>query len=143
MYKKILMPVDVFEMDLSDKAVRHAAFLARADNAEITLLNVLPVNSRAMLRGFSSDIVKFEAYMTGESKKKMNELKRLFDIPPDNIHTLVRFGNVRDEIIALGAEGEFDIIVIGSKKPGVTTHLLGSNAESVLRYAKIPVLVVR
>lgn len=26
MYKKILMPVDVFEMDLSDKAVRHAEF---------------------------------------------------------------------------------------------------------------------
>lgn len=143
MYKKILMPVDVFEMDLSDKAVRHAAFLARADNAEITMLNVLPVNSRAMLRGFSSDIVKFEAYMTEEAKKKMNALKRLFDIPPETIHTAVRFGNVRDEIIAMGAEGEFDIIVIGSKKPGVTTHLLGSNAESVLRYAKIPVLVVR
>lgn len=143
MYKKILMPVDVFEMDLSDKAVRHAAFLARADNAEITLLNVLPVNSRAMLWGFPSDIVKFEAYMTEESNKKMNALKRLFDIPAENIHTLVRFGSVRDEIIALGKEGEFDIIVIGSKKPGVTTHLLGSNAESVLRYAKIPVLVVR
>ena len=29
MYKNILMPVDVFEMDLSDKAVRHAASLAR------------------------------------------------------------------------------------------------------------------
>lgn len=143
MYKKILMPVDVFEMDLSDKAVRHAAFLARADNAEITLLHVLPVNSRAMLRGFSSDIVKFEAFMTEESKKKMNELKRLFDISPAAIHTAVRFGNVRDEIIAMGSEGAFDIIVIGSKKPGVTTHLLGSNAESVLRYAKIPVLVVR
>lgn len=143
MYKKILMPVDVFEMDLSDKAVRHAAFLARADNAEITLLNVLPVSSRAMLRGFSSDIVKFEAYMTEESNKKMNELKRLFDIPHDTIHTAVRFGSVRDEIIAMSAEGEFDIIVIGSKKPGVTTYLLGSNAESVLRYAKIPVLVVR
>ncbi|EMT4790545.1 universal stress protein UspG, partial [Klebsiella pneumoniae] len=27
MYKKILLPVDVFEMDLSDKAVRHAEFL--------------------------------------------------------------------------------------------------------------------
>lgn len=26
MYKKILLPVDVFEMDLSDKAVRHAEF---------------------------------------------------------------------------------------------------------------------
>lgn len=31
MYKNILMPVDVFEMDLSDKAVRHAASLAKAE----------------------------------------------------------------------------------------------------------------
>lgn len=29
MYKKILMPVDVFEMELSDKAVRHAPTLQR------------------------------------------------------------------------------------------------------------------
>jgi nucleotide-binding universal stress UspA family protein len=29
MYKNILMPVDVFEMDLSDKAVRHAAIWRR------------------------------------------------------------------------------------------------------------------
>ncbi|MEG1209644.1 MAG: universal stress protein [Leclercia sp.] len=143
MYKKILMPVDVFEMSLSDKAVRHAGSLARTENATITLLNVLPVNSRAMLRGFTSDIKKFETYMTNESEKKMSELKRLFDIAPENIHTVVRFGSVRDEIIAMGSEGEYDIIVIGSKKPGLTTHLLGSNAESVLRYARIPVLVVR
>lgn len=33
MYKKILLPVDVFEMDLSDKAVRHAEFLASAEMA--------------------------------------------------------------------------------------------------------------
>ncbi len=26
MYKTIIMPVDVFEMELSDKAVRHAEF---------------------------------------------------------------------------------------------------------------------
>lgn len=37
----------------------------------------------------------------------------------------------------------FDVIVIGSRKPGISTHLLGSNAESILRYAKTPVLVVR
>ena len=29
MYKTIIMPVDVFEMALSDKAVRHAEFLAQ------------------------------------------------------------------------------------------------------------------
>ena len=31
MYKTIIMPVDVFEMALSDKAVRHAEFLAQQD----------------------------------------------------------------------------------------------------------------
>ncbi len=143
MYKKILMPVDVFEMDLSDKAVRHAANLAKAEGASITLVNILPASSRSLLRGFNADIKKFEEYMSAESGKKMNELKRLFDISPENIHTLVRFGSVRDEIIKLSKEGEYDVIAIGSKNPGITTHLLGSNAESILRYATIPVLVVR
>ena len=143
MYKKILMPVDVFEMDLSDKAVRHAANFAKAEGASITLVNILPASSRSLLRGFNADIKKFEEYMSAESGKKMNELKRLLDISPENIHTLVRFGSVRDEIIKLSKEGEYDVIVIGSRNPGITTHLLGSNAESILRYATIPVLVVR
>lgn len=143
MYKKILMPVDVFEMDLSDKAVRHAEFLARTDNATITLLNILPNSSRSLLRGFNSDIKKFETFMVSESEKKMNALKRLFAVAPENIYTEVRFGNVRDEIIAMSTKEEYDVIVIGSKTPGLSTHLLGANAESVIRYAKIPVLVVR
>lgn len=143
MYKKILMPVDVFEMDLSDKAVRHAEFLARTDNATIMLLNILPNSSRSLLRGFNSDIKKFETFMVSESEKKMNALKRLFAVAPENIYTEVRFGNVRDEIIVMSTKEEYDVIVIGSKTPGLSTHLLGSNAESVIRYAKIPVLVVR
>ncbi|MEH0885351.1 universal stress protein [Enterobacter sp. UNJFSC 003] len=143
MYKKILMPVDVFEMDLSDKAVRHAANLAKVEGASITLVNILPNSSRSLLRGFNADIKKFEEYMTAESEKKMNSLKRLFDIAPENIHCKVCFGNVRDEIIKLSKEDEYDVIVIGSKNPSITTHLLGSNAESILRYATIPVLVVR
>jgi universal stress protein G len=143
MYKKILMPVDVFEMDLSDKAVRHAANLAKAEGASITLVNILPNSSRSLLRGFNADIKKFEEYMTVESEKKMTALKRLFDISPNDIHFKVCFGNVRDEIIRLSKEGDYDVIVIGSKNPSMTTHLLGSNAESILRYATIPVLVVR
>lgn len=143
MYKKILLPVDVFEMDLSDKAVRHAEFLASAEEGEITLLNVLPNSSRSVLRGFVADIQKFETFMKAESEKKMQALSRLFSIPAERIHTRVVFGNVRDEILAIGNADEFDVIVVGSRTPGLSTHLLGSNAESILRYAKIPVLVVR
>lgn len=143
MYKKILLPVDVFEMDLSDKAVRHADFLASAEEGEITLLNVLPNSTSSLLRGFTADIRKFEVYMKEESEKKMRDLSRLFSTPASRIHTRIVFGNVRDEILALSEKEKFDVIVIGSRKPGISTHLLGSNAESVLRYAKVPVLVVR
>ena len=39
MYNTIIMPVDVFEMELSDKAIRHAEFLAQ-DKGVIHLLHV-------------------------------------------------------------------------------------------------------
>ncbi|MFZ2613445.1 MAG: universal stress protein, partial [Raoultella planticola] len=99
--------------------------------------------SRSVLRGFAADIQKFETFMQAESEKKMQTLSRLFSIPAARIHTRVVFGNVRDEILAIGNADEFDVIVVGSRTPGLSTHLLGSNAESILRYAKIPVLVVR
>ena len=143
MYKKILLPVDVFEMDLSDKAVRHADFLASAEEGEITLLNVLPNSTSSLLRGFTADIRKFEDYMKEESEKKMRDLSRLFSTPASRIHTHIVLGNVRDEILALSEKEKFDVIVIGSRRPAISTHLLGSNAESVLRYANVPVLVVR
>lgn len=142
MYKKILMPVDIFEMDLSDKAIRHAVYLV-GESGEITLLNVLPNSNRSILRGFASDIKKFEDYMQSESAKKMKNLQRLFDMPAERIHTEVRFGNIRDEVLALSKTGEYDVIVIGSRQRGITTHLLGSNAESILRYANIPTMVIR
>ena len=104
MYKKILMPVDIFEMDLSDKAIRHAVYLA-GESGEITLLNVLPNSNRSILRGFASDIKKFEDYMQSESAKKMKNLQRLFDMPAERIHTEVRFGNIRDEVLALSKTG--------------------------------------
>lgn len=142
MYKKILMPVDIFEMDLSDKAIRHAVYLA-GESGEITLLNVLPNSNRSILRGFASDIKKFEEFIQSESANKMKGLRRLFDMPAERIHTEVRFGNIRDEVLALSKTGEYDVIVIGSRQRGITTHLLGSNAESILRYANIPTMVIR
>ncbi len=135
MYKKILLPVDVFEMDLSDKAVRHAEFLASAEEGEITLLNVLPNSSRSVLRGFAADIQKFETFMQAVSEENADAVSSVLDSRA-RIHTRVVFGNVRDEILAIGNADEFDVIVVGSRTPGLSTHLLGSNAESILRYAK-------
>lgn len=142
MYKKILMPVDVCEMDLSDKALRYAAWLA-GEEGEITLINVLPNSSRSLLRGFASDIKRLNAFMANESEIKLKRLVKRLDIPASRLRTEVRFGNIRDEIISLSKIGGYDAIVIGSRSPGRTSHLLGSNAESILRHAAIPTMVVR
>ena len=110
MYNTIIMPVDVFEMELSDKAIRHAEFLAQ-DKGVIHLLHVLPGSASLSLHRFAADVR--------------------------------RFGSVRDVVNELGEELNADVVVIGSRNPSISTHLLGSNASSVVRHATLPVLVVR
>lgn len=74
MYKKILLFVDVFEMDLSDKVVCYVEFFVLVENGEIILFNVLLNSSCLLLCGFMVDICKFEVYMKEELEKKMCEV---------------------------------------------------------------------
>lgn len=59
-----------FEMDLSDKAVRHAEFLASADEGGDYAAQRSAEQQQLNLRGFAADIRKFEAYMREESEKR-------------------------------------------------------------------------
>ena len=125
MYKTIIMPVDVFEMELSDKAVRHAEFLAQ-DDGVIHLLHVLPGSASLSLHRFAADVRRFEEHLQHEAEERLQ--------------TMV---SVRDEVNELAEELGADVVVIGSRNPSISTHLLGSNASSVIRHANLPVLVVR
>lgn len=42
MYKNILVPVDVYETSLADKALQHAQFLSQSASGDIHLLHVMP-----------------------------------------------------------------------------------------------------
>lgn len=142
MYNTILMPVDVFEMELSDKAIRHAEFLAQSEGI-IHLLHVLPQSSAMLFRGFAADLRRFEEHLSKEAKEKLDSMVSHFSIPQQRIKTEIRFGSVRDEVNNAAKELNADVIIIGSKNPSITTHLLGSNAASVIRYATVPVFVIR
>ena len=138
MYKTIIMPVDVFEMELSDKAIRHAEFLAQ-DDGVIHLLHVLPGSASLSLHRFAADVRRFEEHLQHEAEERLQTMVSHFTIDPSRIKQHVRFGSVRDEVKELDA----DVVVIGSRNPSISTHLLGSNASSVIRHANLPVLVVR
>ncbi|KAE9485226.1 universal stress protein UspG [Klebsiella aerogenes] len=142
MYKTIIMPVDVFEMELSDKAVRHAEFLAQQDGI-IHLLHVLPGSSSFTMSRFTADLRRFEEHLQHEAETRLQTMVGHFSIDPSRIKSHVRFGNVRDMVNELANEIKADVVVIGSRNPSLSTHLLGSNASSVIRHAHIPVMVVR
>ncbi|HBX9696628.1 TPA: universal stress protein UspG [Klebsiella pneumoniae] len=142
MYKTIIMPVDVFEMALSDKAVRHAEFLAQQDGV-IHLLHVLPGSASFTMSSFTADLRRFEEHLQHEAETRLQTMVSHFSIDPSRIKLHVRFGSVRDMVNELASEINADVVVIGSRNPSISTHLLGSNASSVIRHAHIPVMVVR
>jgi nucleotide-binding universal stress UspA family protein len=58
--------------------------------------------------------------------------------------TILRAGNPAQEIINVGDEGDYDVIVIGGTGAGgAIRFLMGSVSDRVVRHANRPVLVVR
>lgn len=143
MYKNILVPVDVFEIGLADKALSHAQFLAQSASGQIHLVHVNPLFSPQLTRGFISDARKMEDYLVNNSKEKLAELINKLSLKESDVQIHIRSGNVRDEVTKLADELKADVVIIGSRNPNIQTHLLGSEAASIVRYAHVPVFVVR
>ena len=130
MYKTILVPVDVYETALSDKALQHAQFLAQSASGNVHLLYVMPKFSAELTRGFIADARKMDEYMINNAKEKLAALVKKINLPEANVHLHVRSGNIRDEVIKLADELNVSAIIVGSRNPNIQTHLLGSEAES-------------
>ena len=143
MYKNILVPVDVFEIGLADKALSHAQFLAQSASGKIHLVHVNPLFSPALTRGFISDARKMEDYLINTAKEKLAELIKKLALTEKDIQIHIRSGNIRDEVTKLADELKADVVIIGSRNPNIQTHLLGSEAAGIVRYAHVPVFVVR
>lgn len=69
MYKNIVVPVDVFDAGLADKALSHAKFLAQHSAGQIHLVHVIPAFSPVLTRGFISDARKMEDHLITTSKE--------------------------------------------------------------------------
>ncbi len=101
MYKNILVPVDVFEIGLADKALSHAQFLAQSSSGQIHLVHVIPSFSPVLTRGFISDARKMEDYLINTAKEKLAELIKKLALTEKDIQIHIRSGNIRDEVTKL------------------------------------------
>lgn len=142
MYKKILVPIDVLEDELTQKVIPHVECLAKLSNAQVIFFHTLPVAS-AIVNAYSFGFDEFKDQATVQTEQWLHRLINSINLPRENLSFSIAFGNPRDEILHLAEEIEPDLIILGSRRPNISTHLLGSNASGVVRGAQTSVLVVR
>lgn len=52
-------------------------------------------------------------------------------------------GSPRDKVLSEAEKIGADLIVVGSRRPNIATHLLGSNASAIVSNAPISIFIVR
>ncbi len=139
MFKKILLPVDLEEAELTRQAIEAAVEIASPD-AELRLVNVQTMLPATFVEYGPPD---YEGEVRLVAEKQIAETAAKIDYPRERVSTIVRIGAVYDEALTEAGEWGADLIVICSNRPTLATYLLGSNAAKIVRHATCSVLVVR
>ena len=145
MYKHILVPTDGSK--LSDKAIKHAAGLANAVGAKVTLLHVAPeqiwpvfAEGAAITMRYTKK--EFQDETRRQAERTLDAAARRAGMAVETRHVLNDLPY--DAIVTAAAKFKCDLIVMASHgRKGVAGFLLGSETQKVLSHSKIPVLVVR
>jgi nucleotide-binding universal stress UspA family protein len=140
LYRRILVPIDLADVDLAKPAVATAVMMARESNGSVRLINVLPVTPVMLAEYVPPD---FEAQQRASAEEAINIVAKETGLPPDRVSAIVRQGGVDREILDEAKEINADLIVMSSHRTGMRTYFLGSSAGHVVRYATCSVLVVR
>lgn len=140
MFKKILVPVDVADIELAKPAIDTAVTLARISDGQIRLLNILPLTPVMLAEYVPAD---FEAQQRKTAEEGLAALAEKCELGTGRVTSVVRQGGIYHEILEEAKEFPADLIVMSSHRPAMRSYFLGSNAGHVVRYAKSSVLVVR
>jgi len=99
------------------------------------------IESIAVKSGHTSSIKNVEAIIEEKADEVLNET--LIQYRYDKITKLTMEGIPKDVINSIAQEHNVDLIIMGTHgRTGLKRLLMGSVAEHVLRYSKIPVMIV-
>lgn len=145
MFKKILMPTD--GSDFALEAAEYCGDVAKRYNAEITILYVAEIPP--MLGGPMREENEHTGIRQDLSMHARDAVKRTREVIEKSYNLFseeVVFGSAVPSIIGYAQDGNFDLIVIGSRGSGtdaIEQILIGSVAEGILHGAPCPVLMIR
>lgn len=141
MYKKILVPLDGSHRSMA--AATHAVQIASKLNSTITFFHVVPnITPYGGSPGTAFKAISKEFEAMGESI--LNDAETEFKGTNVAIEKKLAWGKPEQEICEEAREGQYDLIVIGSRGLGeIKGYLMGSVSNRVSRHAPCPVLIVR
>lgn len=140
MYRKILLPIDITEPEMTDRALAVAQPLAKAFDSDIRLVNVQSLLPIAFLDYVPEN---FDLQVRRGLEKEMAAVAAKIDYARERLSTKVLFGPVYQKVLAEAEDWGADLIVLCSHRPGMDRFLIGSNATTIVNHAQCSVLVVR
>jgi nucleotide-binding universal stress UspA family protein len=136
----ILVPVDFSRA--SERAMYYATHLASKFDAKLIAAHIVPALA-VMNYAFPDDPVEFETNALAEAKRLLPK-----EIPAGyrdrlRTETVVKCGDVRDELLGIAADYNVDLVVMGRHgRRSIERFILGSVTENILRRVTAPILTV-
>ena len=140
--KNILLPTDFSKISLT--AAEYAVELAKEYNAKLHILSIVEKTPPILaIRSLDLSREKILESIDADAKEQMDScVKKIKKLGNVEVIPVIRKGIDYEEIIKYSEEKKIDVIVIATHgRTGLLHTLLGSVAEKVIRYSKIPVLV--
>ena len=143
--RKILLPTDFSEC--ANYALSYAASLARKFEASIICVHVIePVMPAVGYTGLTEPlpIADLSEQLEESAERELPKIGECDDCAGLEIEEVIVHGDASAEIVRVAEERNVDLIVIASHgRTGLGRILFGSTAESIVRHAPCPVLVVK
>ena len=134
MYEKIIVALSL-EHGIADKAINAARNLKSGDG------EIVAVHVYEPLQGSVSTYVSEEAVSNAISKAEAELSERIGEAK--DVKAVLLKGHSGRAVADYAAEIGADCIIVGSHKPGLMDHFLGSTASRIVRHAPCSVHVLR
>lgn len=140
--RKILVTTD--GSDTANKALLEAKRLGKPFNAEICILNVAQdvlITPYVTMNNYNMETIK---NLREAGERILDEALKLFDDYEGEVKVKLRTGTAGEEIIKEVDNGDYDLVVMGSRGLGTFSRaMLGSVSSRVLHHVNSNILIVK
>jgi len=141
LYRNIVIATDGSANSM--RAVYRGIGISKLSGATVHALYVVDTPS-VISEDWTAGKEAIREMMMNSGKKVMSKVKKIIEESGVDVREVLLEGHPANEIINFAENNNMDLIVMGTLgKTGFERLLMGSVAEKVVRYSRVPVLVVR